>query len=218
MVVSVALTLMASEREKPAVAKAPLTADEIAVYNAFLNFYDNGSPGVRNLGNRTTLLELSEGDKKDCLSGLQLQLSPASPRTVHVLEAEMFEGKNVRLVDPKQQNALVRKNDPSRAIFRQGKSVNDAVESAFANGLLEISEIAFDSTRQFAVMSYSFFCGGLCGHGGPLVFQRTGEGWKASQRRCGTWISQASPRPFSGQQAFGHEQERRKGEVGGEGG
>jgi hypothetical protein len=107
---------------------------------------------------------------------------------IHRLTPALFEGDKVRIVDAARQALLIAKVDPSRTI-RDGKSVNDAVETAFSAGLLELSEVAFATGRQFAVMNFSFSCGGLCGHGGTLVFERTGQEWKRSDRSCSSYVN-----------------------------
>jgi hypothetical protein len=92
------------------------------------------------------------------------------------------------LVDAEQQNAQIRKNDPSRTMAG-GKPVKDAVSAAFASGLLELSEIAFDKEHHYAVMSFRFVCGGLCGHGATLVLEKVEDKWKPTKRSCHEWIS-----------------------------
>jgi hypothetical protein len=74
---------------------------------------------------------------------------------VHKLYPQMTLLENVGFVDPKKQLAAIKENDPSHTI-RQGKPVDEAVENAFGSGLLTLSEIAFDKTHQYAVMSFSF--------------------------------------------------------------
>ena len=70
-----------------------------------------------------------------------------------------------------------------------GEPVKDAVENAFSTALFSISEIAFDKDRQFAVVSYRFWCGSLCGHGATLVFQKIKGEWRNANRNCSSWIS-----------------------------
>ncbi len=172
---------------KPKLNKEPLSAERIAVYSAFLKSYSHGGPGTLNLGNRTVPLEISKDDLGGCLSGINLE--PLG-RVVHVIGPEVIKGRNIRLVDPEKQRSLVQENDPSRTI-RKGKPVEDAVGTAFASGLLSVSEIAFDMNHKFAVFKFSFYCGGLCGHGGTLVFEKVGDEWRPSEQKspCSRWIS-----------------------------
>jgi hypothetical protein len=171
---------------KPTISKAPLSTDEIAVYRAFLSSYDNGAPGQLNVANVTRPLRLD--NEKECMNGIALEDTEKARKTVHVIGPEVSEGKRVNFVDPEKQAKLVKENDPSRTIGR-GKSVEKAVEDAFASGLLSISEVAFDKDHKYAVLTFSFYCGGLCGNGGTLVFEKVGNEWKPSKRSCGQWIS-----------------------------
>ncbi|HXM43687.1 MAG TPA: hypothetical protein VN924_20805 [Bryobacteraceae bacterium] len=155
-------------------SNVPLTSDEVAVYRAFLESYAKGSPGSVNLGNRTTPLELSESDTKNCLRGIRLKGQSGRARTVHTLDSSIIAGTKTVLVDAEHQRAVVEANDPGNTI-RKGKTVTDAVGAAFALGLLIVSEITFDANHRCAVMAFGFVCGALCGHGAVLVFQ---EGWR----------------------------------------
>lgn len=166
----------------------PLTSDEIAVYQAFLKDYDNGSTAIVNLASITTPLELTENDRKTCLKGMKLDLRPELTRH-RMLNAEVVAGRKVRLVDAEKQRNATRKNDPGTAIGK-GKSVAEAVGTAFASGLLELSSLSFDDTHRFAVMTFSFSCGGLCGHGGTVAFEKIGQKWKRAARPCTFWMAQ----------------------------
>lgn len=107
---------------------------------------------------------------------------------IHEFDSQSALPANVTLVDSKKQMAKVKENDPGRTM-QQGDSVEHAVESAFASGLLTLSEVAFDKTHRYAVMNFSFVCGGLCGHGGIVILQKVNGRWKRTDRQCGGWIS-----------------------------
>jgi len=81
----------------------------------------------------------------------------------------------------------VKSNDPGDKLL-SGTLIEDLVTSAFATGLLQLSEIAFDKSRRYAVLQFSFRCGGLCGHGGTLVFEKTNGRWQSKQT-CSRWIA-----------------------------
>jgi hypothetical protein len=174
-------------RSRPVLAKSAPPEDQIEVYKAFLHSYGTGSSGHLNVGNRTMPLDLPEGDIRGCLAGLEPEPSSSISAT-HRLSSEMFRTENVRLVDAEQQRLLVSSADPGRTI-REGESVDKAVESAFSVGLLELSEVVFSLRREFAVMEFSFSCGALCGHGGTLVFERSGQEWKRSDRSCHSYMN-----------------------------
>jgi hypothetical protein len=92
------------------------------------------------------------------------------------------------LVDPKRQARIVHSNDPSTTI-EKGKSVENAVGSAFATGLFSMSEIAFDKEHRIAVVSYTFWCGSLCANGATIVFEKINDVWKSANHDCVRWVS-----------------------------
>jgi hypothetical protein len=106
----------------------------------------------------------------------------------HDLPSDVLARKSMRLVDPSKQAKIVHANDPNKTI-RGSKSVDKAVKDAFTTGLFSMSEIAFDKELRHAAVSYSFWCGSLCGHGATLIFEKIGNEWKKTDRHCGSWIS-----------------------------
>jgi len=178
----------ASDDAKVTVAKSPLTPEQIAIYSVFLNAYNNGAGGIVNLGNQTIALNLSSEDAEQCLSGTKLENLEDADRTLHRIGPEAIDSKKYRLVDADQQIAQIRKYDPSRAT-EKGKSIKDIINTAFASGLLEISEIAFDKQHHYAVMRFRFVCGWLCGNGATLVLEKIGDKWRPTKQSCGEWIS-----------------------------
>jgi hypothetical protein len=178
----------AAEERKSTLSPSPMTAEQIAVYQAFLNSYSNGSTSNHlNVANRTYSLDLTK-DKGEagCLKGIQFD--DAEPNsTFHKFDPQTSLTGNITMVDPDTQGKVIRKNDPSRTM--RDKSVDQAVQDAFATGLLSLSEVVFDKARQFAVMNFGFRCGGLCEHGETIVFQKVDGQWKRTKRQCGSWIS-----------------------------
>ncbi len=176
--------------DKPALAKSPMTSDQIEVYRAFLSSYTNGSKSPHlNLARRTSALDLSGVAGKDrCLRGIDLDGWAHSELVIHEFDPNTSLGENITLVDTDEQGRIVKDNDPSRTM-RQGAPVNQAVDHAFASGLLTLSEVAFDKPHQYAVVKFSFVCGGLCGHGATVVFEKQNGKWKESKRQCNAWIS-----------------------------
>jgi len=180
----------ASSHERAIKNTIPLGVDEIAIYRAVLG--RRLSQGWTSLNVSVTTYPLdatSTGlSNCQCLQGISLEsLSPAF-RSFHNLTREVLPGKNVRLVDRNRQAATVRANDPDRTM-RRGKTVEDAVRDAFETGLFSMSEIAFDREHHYAVVSYGYWCGALCGSGATLVFEKIGGQWKRTDRECGSWIS-----------------------------
>ena len=124
----------------------------------------------------------------ECLQGIQLENLDAVSHSFHVLTPEVLPGKNMKLVVPNKQSKIVRGNDPSRTI-RGGKSVDAAVKDAFATALFSMSEIAFDKQHSHAAVSYSFWCGSLCGNGATVIFEKVDGQWEKTNRNCGGWVS-----------------------------
>jgi hypothetical protein len=178
-------------KNKPALNENPLSDEQVEIYRDFLKTYSNeGKSEHFNLGNRTDPLDLTgEGIRRACLLGIELENEKEAATTFHRFDPKVNLSQKITLVDPGRQAALVRENDPNNTIFKAHKSVKEAVESAFATGLLTLSEIAFEKTHQFAVMSYSFVCGGLCGNGETIVFKKVGGKWERTERTCESWIS-----------------------------
>jgi hypothetical protein len=155
----------------------PLTADEVAVYKAFLRQYQSEGRGRINVSARTFPLDPDDhsshlSNDSECLRGIRMEGLDEASRRFHALTQEVLPANNLRLVDPWRQLKIVHKNDPD-----------------IAAGLLSLSEIAFDRAHHYAVIRYSFYCGLLCAQGHTLVFEKVGDTWKKTDRTCGGWIS-----------------------------
>jgi len=176
----------------PVFSREPLTAEEIAIYRTFLEHYDNGSHAPLHLSNRTEALGEPEpsddSDAPSCIKRLKLVNEKGRAGVVHTLDPSLAIQGRVILVNPDQQAAIVKANDPSRTMH-EGKSSEDAVDGAFASGLLTLSEIAFDKRHHVAAMSFSFWCGRLCGHGAVVIFKKIDGRWKISEKTCVEWVS-----------------------------
>ena len=179
----------ATASDKASLSDSPMTSDQIEVYRVFLSSYTNGSKAPHlNLAKHTSALELSkEMSEGGCLKGIDLDAA-YSNSVVHEFDSKTPLRENITIVDPEEQNKAVKEVNPSRTM-RRGTPVNRAVANAFAIGLLTLSEVGFDKTHQYAVMSFSFVCGGPCGHGATLVFEKRNGHWKELKRDCGGWIS-----------------------------
>src|ERR1051326_9017844 len=180
----------ATAEDKPTLSQSSMSADQIDVYRAFLSSYANGSKSPHlNLAKRTDALKLpDEKGEGGCLKGIDLDVSAHPDTVIHEFDPKLSLRENITLVDVDEQGRVIRENDPDRTM-RQGTPVNQAVDRAFASGLLTLSEVAFDKTHQYAVMKFSFRCGGLCGQGATPVFQKRQGQWKELKRECGGWIS-----------------------------
>lgn len=179
-------------RDKPVKNASPLSVDEVSIYNAVLRHYSNEKDVALNVSQNTYPLDpsspLSGLQDAECLKGIHLENIASVSRSFHELPADVLPGNKMKLVDPEKQAAIVRSNDPGKTIGKN-KSVTAAVQSAFSTALFSMSEIAFDKERQFAVVSYRFWCGSLCGNGSTLVFEKVKGEWRKANRNCGAWIS-----------------------------
>jgi hypothetical protein len=175
---------------KPKVSEKPLTAEQLSVYKVVLGDWMAQEMPAMNLAIQTVPLEATgpEGDG-DCAKGLDLE--PASVAVVHRFRqqdlVQLGRDRTFTLVDPDRQRKDVENNDPEKTI-RNGSSIDDAVRNGFAHGLATLSEIQFDKKHQIAIVSYGFYCGGLCGNGGTVVLEKKDSAWQR-RGRCHDWIS-----------------------------
>jgi hypothetical protein len=173
----------------PRVADRPLTAEQLNIYRAAIASWYQGDKAKVNLAALTDPAD-GTGDSLDkgCLKGLSMEAVRAGH--VHRIRqedlAQLGPGE-FHLVDPKAGAREVSDNDPGNAIQR-GKQVDEAVDNGFAHGLLTLGEVQFNSTHTRALVSFSFVCGGLCGHGTSMLMGKKDGVWKR-RAQCGGWIS-----------------------------
>jgi len=179
-------------REKPIRNTTPLSPDEVAIYRAVLQRWVANDRSSLNVSARTFPLEEASPSscilECECLNGMQVESLLNAFHSFHNLTPNVLPDKNVKLVDAREQAVIVANNDPGKTIGK-GNSVENAVRDAFATGLFSVSEIAFDREHQHALVSYSFWCGSLCGNGATLVFEKVDGEWKSTDRMCGGRIS-----------------------------
>lgn len=179
---------------KATISDAPLTNEQIAVYRAVLTDYLKESEGALNLANVTVPVEGADGE---CLKGLiKVPKENSNSAVIHRIGPSLVGDMKIRLVDPHLQEEKVKENDPGRLMRKAieehrtftDEQLDQSLKSAFHSGLFTLSEIVFDTEHRHAVVSYSFVCGGLCGHGNTLVLKKAGDHW-AIAKRCGGWVS-----------------------------
>lgn len=161
------------------------TDDAVEIYGKFLDGWTEGGKQPINIS--TTAAALSAEDLaqlSDCAGkGGGIRWAPVA--STDDLPAAVGQHPHVRLVDPDTW----RPRDP-HDLIAQGQSIESAVASGMAHGLLTLSSIAFDETHAVAGFTYAFVCGGLCGNGRPVVFEKTAAGWRESSNDCGGgWVS-----------------------------
>jgi hypothetical protein len=160
---------------------------KIEIYRAFAEAYSEGHR--INLANETTRFDAPTEAVLDCAPTVFLTtLVSRHIRTTGLKQGD-FPGSTVTVVDPATHAEEMRARDPMAAIA-EGTSVERAVTAAVETGLLQVSEVGFDVSGGHALMTYSFTCGSLCGHGGTALLDRVGGRWTLSSRTCGpVWIS-----------------------------
>lgn len=185
-------SLTQSDDVKPTLSKNPLTDEQVAVYRAFLQFYEHGTDKQLNVADTTEWLDMSElRQDSDCLESfgqIDFENVQQGRPTVHALAPNLAVAGRIVLVDPARQKETVKQNDPGKTMH-EGKPVDRAVSEAFTSGLLTLSEVVFDKDHRRAVMSFSFFCGKLCGNGGIVMLKRVGHKWKITKQSCREWVS-----------------------------
>ena len=184
--------LAQSEDRKPTLGKDRLTAEQVAVYRAFLRFYAKGSDRVLYVANSTDWLDVSDvKEDADCsrsFGQIEFDDSKGSGPTTHRLDSSLAIARHIALVDSASQSEKIRQNDPSKTM-REGKPVDRAVSDAFASALLTLSEIVFDKNHHKAVMSFSFSCGKLCANTAIVMLKQVGRHWKITEQSCGEGVS-----------------------------
>jgi hypothetical protein len=175
------------QETKPKVSDEPLTLEQLAVYRAVLMSWFNNQERALNLAVQTDPIDPSDASfDRSCMKGLVIEKTSADE--VHRFREEDLAQmgiKKVRLVDPEAQVKEVAENDPGKAML-EGKPVDDAVENGFSHGLFTFNEIEFDKYHRRAIVSFSFVCGGLCGHGTTMLLEKRNGVWKRI-RFCGGW-------------------------------
>jgi hypothetical protein len=188
----VGVALASGQHARPARSKAkdvPLSAEQLAVYQVVLHDWIDDGKTTANLSTQTVPFPLSGAfDASACGKGLDLEPSaPGASHRFRTTDVVQLGSGTVALVDPLRQAKEVDANDPEKAIAK-GMAIEDAVANGFAHGLVTVSEIRFDKGHKHALVSYSFRCGNLCGHGGAVQLEKVDGVWQ-HKSQCGDWIS-----------------------------
>lgn len=186
-----------TEAPKPKLSDEPLTAAQLAIYRVVLKDYVKDSKKVLNVANKTEPLDLSHMlVDKTCTEDLKVDEHEQSVPVIHQLRDAVTLNLRAILVDPDQQGETIKKGDPQNLIKGDidgqkavtEKQLDESLNEAVKNGLFSVSEIAFDAKHHHAVMTYSFWCGMLCGNGRTIVLSKVGGKWKIA-KTCGQWMS-----------------------------
>jgi hypothetical protein len=166
-------------------APGALSKDALEIYGDFLDSYVGKNQGKVNLVETTSLFQARASERDSpCLKHFTPEVLDQKAQTTHTFDASLTNGRSVVLVDPQ----VTKIADPEDAIHK-GVSVDDAVKAGFAAGQLRLSEIVFDKSHKYAIFSYSFHCGRLCGSGATVLLVKVDKKWVRSDEGCGSWIS-----------------------------
>ena len=166
-------------------AQGGLSKDALEIYGDFLDGYIGKNQNKVNLVETTSIFHVGASERDaPCLKHFSPGVLDEKTQTTHALDASLTNGRSVVLIDP----ATTKIADPEDAIHK-GTSVDDAVKAGFAAGQLRLSEVVFDKDHNFAIVSYTFHCGRLCGSGGTILLEKKNHKWVRSEEGCGTWIS-----------------------------
>jgi hypothetical protein len=164
------------------------SAREREVLAEFVKGYAAGHTQM-NVSDRTIALDIEMWELAKCAPGVHfrgLRDLRRGGRTLGEIEVTSLE---IRSVDKARQNEVIDRREPSAAIQRGVTDIDRLVRDAFETGMLSLSGVSFDSSGRYALLSYGFRCGGLCGHGGTVVLERKSGRWKPSEFACRDWDS-----------------------------
>jgi hypothetical protein len=174
-----------SAQTKPVHSPAPLTEEQLNVYQAFL---DKLGPTlhIRNLANATTPFDfVGFPEGRPCLSGIELENLSEPLGAVHAFGPEIAKGRELNLVETHEQLKLFRKRD--------GASENQpgqATQDKNALNFVIFSEIAFDKKHQFAVLKWILVSGDHSDAGATLVMEKVDGRWTLKPRgACAMFVN-----------------------------
>lgn len=142
-------------------SRAAPSAEEIAVYKAFMTYFVDQAPFAQ-VSDVTYPMPVANAHR--CLHGVQLEKSDAAAARAQTVPQDILSDTN------------------------QFRLVTIRSDSERHERLLRLSDIAFDARHQYAVVNYSYHCGFLCGEGSTVVFKKVGNRWK-HLRSCVEWMS-----------------------------
>lgn len=158
------------------------------MYRGFLDKFS--SLHFRNLANMTVPFDF-EGfpEGRPCLRGIELENISGPLRTMHTFGPEITKGLDLRLVDALEQGKLRQQRDASSNSHKE-KLADDGQKSSSELNYLVLSEIAFDTKHQFAVVKWLLVCGQHCVSGATLVMEKVEGKWTTSSRRpCAIFLA-----------------------------
>jgi len=166
----------------------------LAVYQVVVHEYLKNSKDTLNLADRTEPLQKAPVSfEGGCPAD---RAKPEPSHVVHRTAQAAALDKRLALVDPDKQQEKINTGDPQILVKKaiddhvmpSDQDLENSIKQAFKNGVFTLSEIVFDKKHQFALVSYSFVCGGLCGNGNTYVLEKSSGKWKI-KKTCGGWVA-----------------------------
>jgi hypothetical protein len=166
--------------------KATGASDASEIYSSFLTQWKGKDRVPMNVANSATRPSSEDIEQySECASGGTGGSAHWITGTTDAdFSSALSSLPRVHLVDPKRWQPM----DPGRLIAT-GQSVGAAVNAGIDNGLMTLSVISFNEAHNTAMLTFSFVCGRLCGHGGTVMFKKTSKGWVQSKEPCSSWMS-----------------------------
>jgi hypothetical protein len=177
-------------------------ADETEVYSVFLRQFQDTRHSKLDVARFTHAApNMSHPGNLSCVDGLKM-VEIRTPRLAVSLE-KLAETAGVPFTLVGPDNGVTKpevmppppppaaadddSSTPEQAIAKRQRELQN-MSPPDEHGLLTLSRIAFDVSRSYALLSYSYSCGGLCGEGGSLLLVKASGKWVIA-RRCSTQIS-----------------------------
>jgi hypothetical protein len=174
-------------QDKPVLSRSPLSEEQLSVYRGFLDKFS--SLNFKNLSSVTIPFNFKGfPDTRPCLEGIELENVSESLRTAHTFGSEITKGRDLRLVNPIEQEKLLQQQVAPASSQKEKSS--DGVQKANSDAnFLTLSEIIFDKKHQFTVLKYLVVCGVHGLYGATLVMETVDGKWTASSSRpCAVFI------------------------------
>jgi len=171
-----------------------LASERLAVYRALLFPLLKDVKSSVYMGDRTASFDMSHFPETRCWKGLDIgKAASAYEYHFHPDDLPHLWPGQIVLVDVQEQGLYINGH-----LLSSMRGDYDMIpDSEFAgflyesrahgfNGPLMLSEIHFDRNMKFAVASYGFLCGGLCGNGETWVLEKS-EGEWTRKSQCDGW-------------------------------
>lgn len=176
----------AQDTPKPEISREPLTAEQIAIYRAVLEYTQGGQKHSLNIANVTDPFYFPKFNGS-CPKDDEEEPTPPLHLIVHRLDRSIALNAGTVLVDPDEQGKIIEKNDPEKLMVsaaREGRPMTDteiskSVDTAFSTGLVSLSEIVFNKKHTRAMLVYSLSCGRrTCGSVSVIIVKKVRNKWK----------------------------------------